>query len=43
MGVPIPREAEGDSSIDASIQLAVREAEEQGLPGKEVTPFILSR
>ncbi|XP_067014005.2 pseudouridine-5'-phosphate glycosidase [Anabrus simplex] len=44
LAVPIPEEhALAGSEIEKAIQKAVKEAEEEGVHGKEVTPFILSR
>ncbi|KAJ2255151.1 hypothetical protein GGI13_001763 [Coemansia sp. RSA 455] len=42
--VPIPNEyAESSAEIERAINIAVREAEEQGIKGKECTPFLLQR
>ena len=44
VAVPIPEAyAIDEQEIEAVIASAVREAEEQGVTGKEVTPFLLSR
>jgi len=44
VGVPVPEEYELEGEIaEKAIQQATQEAEEQGIKGKEVTPFILSR
>ncbi len=41
---PIPESAEMDyREIEGVIERAVRESEEQGITGKEVTPFLLAR
>lgn len=41
---PIPEEYEMDkSAIDKAIEEALKEAEEKGIKGKKVTPFLLSR
>lgn len=41
---PIPEEYSMDKSrIDAAIQQALREADEQGVKGKKITPFLLAR
>lgn len=41
---PIPEEYSMDKSrIDAAIQRALREANEQGVKGKKITPFLLAR
>ena len=41
---PIPEEYSMDKSrIDATIQQALREADEQGVKGKKITPFLLAR
>mmetsp|Transcript_43367 Transcript_43367/g.107143 ORF Transcript_43367/g.107143 Transcript_43367/m.107143 type:complete len:369 (+) Transcript_43367:24-1130(+) len=44
IAVPIPREhaAEG-AEIEAAVQRALREADEQGIRGAETTPFLLTR
>ncbi len=42
--VPVPVEYELDGQVaEQAIQQAVREADEQGITGKHVTPFVLSR
>ncbi|KAJ2253375.1 hypothetical protein GGI13_002729 [Coemansia sp. RSA 455] len=44
IAVPIPNEyAESSAEIERAINVAVREAEEQGIKGKECTPFLLQR
>ncbi|MDE1148330.1 MAG: pseudouridine-5'-phosphate glycosidase [Azospirillaceae bacterium] len=44
IAVPIPEEAALDAeAIEQAIRLAVAEAEGQGVRGKELTPFLLSR
>ena len=43
MGVPIPEAEAGDDRIPAAIQLAVEEAGQKGVVGKDITPYILSR
>ncbi|KAJ2029282.1 hypothetical protein H4S03_007480 [Coemansia sp. S3946] len=44
IAVPIPNEyAESSAEIERAINIAVREAEEQGIKGKECTPFLLQR
>lgn len=44
LGVPIPEEAEADGAkIEAAIQQALKESEEQKIQGRYVTPFILKR
>ncbi len=41
---PIPEEYSMDKSrIDAAIEQALREADEQGVKGKKITPFLLAR
>ena len=41
---PIPEEYSMDKSrIDAAIEQALREADEQGVHGKKITPFLLAR
>ncbi|QJE73614.1 pseudouridine-5'-phosphate glycosidase [Aerophototrophica crusticola] len=44
IGVPIPEEAALDAeAVEAAIRQAVDEAENQGVRGKELTPFLLKR
>ncbi|KAJ2813472.1 hypothetical protein H4S07_000669 [Coemansia furcata] len=44
IAVPIPKEhGESCSEIERAIDIAVRESEEQGIEGKESTPFLLQR
>ncbi|KAJ2837513.1 hypothetical protein FBU31_001125, partial [Coemansia sp. 'formosensis'] len=44
IAVPIPKEhAESSAEIERAIDIAVRESEEQGIKGKESTPFLLQR
>ena len=44
VGNPIPREYAMDSDyIDSNIEAAVKEAEESGIKGKEITPFLLDK
>ncbi|XP_041474979.1 pseudouridine-metabolizing bifunctional protein C1861.05-like isoform X1 [Lytechinus variegatus] len=44
IGVPIPEEYAADGEmIEGAIQTALSEANNEGIGGKEVTPFILSR
>ncbi|KAJ2863500.1 hypothetical protein GGH94_003545 [Coemansia aciculifera] len=44
IAVPIPNEyAERSAEIERAIGVAVRESEEQGIKGKECTPFLLQR
>lgn len=44
IGVPVPEEFALDhDEMEAVIEQAVREADEQGIHGKKVTPFILGR
>ncbi|KAJ2059889.1 hypothetical protein GGI17_004091 [Coemansia sp. S146] len=44
IAVPIPNEyAESSAEIERAIGVAVRESEEQGIKGKECTPFLLQR
>ena len=44
IGVPIPeRFALDKTTMDAAIDMALREADEQGITGFEVTPFLLKR
>ncbi|KAJ2879530.1 hypothetical protein H4R27_005252 [Coemansia aciculifera] len=44
IAVPIPNEyAERSAEIECAIGVAVRESEEQGIKGKECTPFLLQR
>ena len=44
LAVPIPdSEAAAGEAIGRAIEEAVREAEEQGVAGREVTPFVLAR
>lgn len=41
---PIPKEYEMDPAvINEAIELAVREADEKGIKGKEITPFLLAK
>ncbi len=41
---PVPAEFQMDKkTIDAAIELALSEAEQQGIKGKEVTPFLLAQ
>lgn len=43
IAVPIPLASQADGQIiEEAIQLALRSAEEAGIRGKDVTPFILS-
>lgn len=42
--VPVPEaQALGDALAETAIQQAVKEADEKGISGKEVTPFVLAR
>ena len=44
VGNPIPEEYSMDkATIDAAIDQAIAEAEEQGIHGKETTPFLLAK
>lgn len=44
IGVPIPAEAEAEAgSVQAAIDLALREAEAAGVAGRDATPFLLRR
>lgn len=44
IGVPVPEEFALDhAEMEAVIEQAVREADEQGIHGKKVTPFVLGR
>ncbi|KAJ1962462.1 hypothetical protein GGI12_002639 [Dipsacomyces acuminosporus] len=44
VAVPIPDEyAKSSEEIERAIEVAVRESEEQGIKGKESTPFLLKR
>ncbi|KAG5178723.1 pseudouridine-5'-phosphate glycosidase [Tribonema minus] len=43
MLVAVPNLAPGGEEIEAAVQTALREAHEQGITGREVTPFLLSR
>lgn len=44
VGVPVPEDYELDGQIaEQAIQQATNEADEQGISGKEITPFILRR
>lgn len=43
VAVPNPSPMKGGARVEAAIQLALEEARRQGLAGRDVTPFILSR
>jgi pseudouridylate synthase len=44
VGVPVPEEYELDGKIaEKAIQQAVKEADEQNITGKRITPFVLAR
>jgi len=43
-GVPIPsEESAAGAKIESAIKTALKEAEDRGVTGREITPFILSR
>jgi pseudouridine-5'-phosphate glycosidase len=44
LGVPIPEQhAAAGAAVEAAISQALQEAEQQGVKGNEVTPFLLQR
>eukprot|EP00164_Ancoracysta_twista_P003006 GFYU01004007.1.p1 GENE.GFYU01004007.1~~GFYU01004007.1.p1 ORF type:complete len:358 (-),score=91.87 GFYU01004007.1:134-1177(-) len=44
IGVPIPKEEAADGAVvEKAIEVAVREAKEKNVTGREVTPFLLAR
>jgi hypothetical protein len=44
LGVPIPsEESAAGAKIESAIKVALKEAEDRGVTGREITPFILSR
>ncbi|CAM9767900.1 unnamed protein product, partial [Hapterophycus canaliculatus] len=42
LAVPNPSPMSGGAGIDAAIQVALEEADERGLKGRDVTPFVLA-
>ena len=43
-GVPIPEDATAEGArVEGAIEQALRDADERGLKGNEITPFLLGR